>query len=109
MSNYPTPEQLRAFNPPPPPPADWSAHEQDVGLATEMVFSGQQRQQLREAAAYERLSTDEVQYQRYTPQDHQTDQSDERFAMTTLLLYSLIGVGVFAILAILISQVFLGG
>ena len=109
MSNRPTPEQLRTFTPPPPPPADWATHEQDVGLATEMVFSGQQRQQLRHAAAYETLSTGEVQYQRYAPQDHQTDRSDERFAMTTFLLYALIGLGVFAILAILASQVIIGG
>ena len=74
-----------------------------------MVFSGQQRQQLRNAAAYERPATGEVQYERYAPQDHQTDRSDERFAMTTFLLHALIGLGVFAILAILASQVLIGG
>lgn len=108
MSNCPTPEQLRAFNPPPPPPADWSADQGDVGLATEMVFSGQQRQQLRNAAAYERLSTDEVQYQRYAPQEHQTEQVPEGFSLTTLFLYSLIGLGIFVILAGLLSQIILG-
>ena len=110
MSTYPTPEQLRTFTPPPPPPpADRATRKQDVGLATEMVFSGQQRQELRNAAAYETLSTGETQYERYAPQDHQTDRADERFAMTTFFLYALIGLGVFAILAILASQVLIGG
>lgn len=52
---------------PPPPPQN--AKDDDVGLATEMVFSGHQREQLRNAPDYETIETsmhsfdDEEQYQ----------------------------------------------
>ena len=60
MSNHPTPEDPKEFDAPPPPPAESSDDEQDVGLATEMVFSGKRRQELRDSAAYETLQPGEV-------------------------------------------------
>ena len=60
MSNHPTPEDPKDFDAPPPPPAEPWGDEQDVGLATEMVFSGKRRQELRNSAAYETLHTGEV-------------------------------------------------
>lgn len=60
MSNHPTPEEPKDFDAPPPPPAESFDEEQDVGLATEMVFSGKRRQELRDSAAYETLQPGEV-------------------------------------------------
>src|SRR5699024_363548 len=51
------------FNTPPPPPAQpVDADEQDIGLATEMVFSGKRRQQLRDQQAYQTLHTGDLSY-----------------------------------------------
>lgn len=49
-------EESSAKIPSPPPPPE-AANADDVGLATEMVFSGQQREQLRNAPDYETFET----------------------------------------------------
>ncbi|HEY4535422.1 MAG TPA: hypothetical protein VIG71_05545 [Enteractinococcus sp.] len=91
-------EESSAKIPSPPPPPE-ETNSEDVGLATEMVFSGQQREQLRNAPDYETFETgvlsfdDEELYQDVkSPEDEaekaQTelniteDQSDVRTAVT---------------------------
>lgn len=124
MSNHHTPDAPRRFYPPPPPPPPEVADAgEDVGLATEMVFSGQRRRQPRNLAEYERLQTGELQHgdegdlyddvtARDTPLEkplrQQEDPSRERFALTTLILISLVGLGVLTILALLILRVLIG-
>lgn len=74
--DYPTPEEPQPaddssspFAPPPPPPSvpevsdveDTTEDEaEDVGLATEMVFSGQQRETLPSGSDHEQLDTGEL-------------------------------------------------
>ena len=124
MSNHHTPDAPRRSYPPPqPPPPEVADAGEDVGLATEMVFSGQRRRQLRNLAEYERLQTGELQHgdecdlyddvtARDTPLEkplrQQEDPSRERFALTTLILISLVGLGVLTILALLILRVLIG-
>ena len=124
MSNHHTPDApRRSYPPPPPPPPEVADAGEDVGLATEMVFSGQRRRQLRNLAEYERLQTGELLhgdegdlYDDVTPRDtplekplhHQENSSSERFALTTLIPISLAGLGVLTILALLILRVLIG-
>ena len=124
MSNHHTPDApRRSYPPPPPPPPEVADAGEDVGLATEMVFSGQRRRQLRNAANYERLHTGELQYEddgnlyddvtaRDTPLEkplhQQENPSSERFALTTLILFSLAGLGVLTILALLLLRLLIG-
>lgn len=66
---------------PPPPPEE--TQDDDVGLATEMVFSGTQREQLRNAPDYETFETgvlsfdDEELYQDVEPEDDEDEAHTE--------------------------------
>ena len=72
---------------PPPPPE--KAQDDDVGLATEMVFSGHQREQLRNAPDYETFETgvlsfdDEEPYQDIDPPEHEADEAHTELNITS--------------------------
>lgn len=89
MSNDPTREEPPAFDAPPPPPAESPDEAEDMGLATERVFSDQRRQQLRDNRAYETLATedatsddDEDFYEDVTANDDATDEHSTELLLT---------------------------
>ena len=72
---------------PPPPPEE--TQDDDVGLATEMLFSGHQREQLRNAPDYETLETgglsweDEDRYQDVAPSEGEHDTAHTELNITS--------------------------
>lgn len=72
---------------PPPPPED--TQDDDVGLATEMLFSGTQREQLRNAPDYETFETgvlsfdDEELYQDVDPPEDEADEAQTELNITS--------------------------
>ena len=72
---------------PPPPPE--KGQDDDVGLATEMVFSGHQREQLRNAPDYETFETgvlsfdDEELYQDVDPPEDAKDRAHTELNITS--------------------------
>jgi hypothetical protein len=94
-----------------------------MGLATEVVFSGQRRRELRdslrsmEAVAQDtprtlqqpHSVTEDSHPSGYDDtQDDHTDSADQRFALTSFILMSLIGLGILVILVLLMYLVILG-
>jgi|GEM_PF-3940061 len=126
MSERPSSKELPQFNAPPPPPPPPAPFEdaRSMGLATEVVFSGQRRQELRDALrstesaspqppnTAQRTDTGvpDMRQERFddTQPDENLTLSEQPSALTTYLLMSLMGLGVLVILVLLMYQVILG-
>src|SRR5690625_1905291 len=125
MSERPSSKELPQFNAPPPPlpPPAAMANADSMGLATEVVFSGQRRRELRdslrsmESVAQETPRT--IQQPHSVTEDSHpggfddtqngpTDSADQRFALTSFILMSLIGLGILVLLVLLMYLVILG-